>query len=312
MEIDKNKLTLVLGGSGRIGRFLDDLLYENGYTFIRPSHRACNLLDHYSCEHMWYDYKPTYVIMLAAKTTTIALNKTEPASICRDTLLMNMNVLEMCRKYGVDKLVNVVSSCAYGESDLLVEDQFLRGNIHESVSPHGEAKKMTYLMSQFYCTQHNLPVTTVCFNNICGAEQWDKPDSLKVLSALVKKIVDARNANNPFVNVWGTGQACREFIHAKDAATGLFHVFNNYSGNLINIGSGRDYSIEYIAYLIKALAKYDGNLFFDHSKPDGQIKKLLDVTRQSNILNWHPIYKITDIVNMLITEYEEFLECIVK
>ncbi len=310
--IDKTKTTLVLGGSGRIGRELLKLMSKAGYTVVVPTHKEFDLLDS-SCNlfNKLNFIRPDYIINLAAVTTTIKLNRDYPASIYVDTLRMNINLLDACNSllaYRPEKIINVISSCAYGQADILQEDNFLKGNIHESVRPHGEAKKGVYLASQFYRQEEDLPVTCVCFNNVCGNERWNDPDSLKVLSSLVKRVIDARNEAKPTVAVWGTGDPKREFIHAAEAAEGLLEVFENYDGDLINIGSGIDISIRDLSLYIAKSVGYKGMILFDVLKGDGQMQKLLDVSRMHSFLNVFKFASVDIIVDMVASEYEQYLK----
>lgn len=310
--INKEDTILVFGGSGKVGKQFIQLLKQGGYTYLAPRKCELNMLNDDALWHYIRNERPDYIVNLAAVTTTIALNKEFPATIHHNTLLMNMNLLNVCALWGNDKfkkIINIISSCAYGESDILVEKNFLKSNVHESVMPHGEAKKQVYLMSQFYKQQYNLPVTCICFNNICGNERWTQPSSLKVLSSLVKKIVDAREDNLPSIEVWGTGVARREFIHVEDAAEGLLQVLNRFDGDLINIGRGIDLSISQIAREIKTWAKYGGQINYDKSKPDGQLSKIFDVSlMHSTFLDWRPQVGWIGLYEKIIAEYEQFLK----
>lgn len=307
MKLDKNKLVLVLGGSGRVGRELVPLMRERGYSVISPPYSELNLLDLEECYEYVDKHFPEYIINLAAVTTTIELNKTNPADISYETLLMNMNVLEVSNMLSVDKLINVVSSCAYANNDILMEDRFLDGPIHPSVLAHGSAKRQVYILSKHYRDQYNLPVTCVCFNNVCGNENWSCPDTLKVLSSLVKKFVDAVLFKSDCVEIWGTGVAWREFIHARDAASGLLAAFEKYDGDLINIGTGEDIQISALADLIKDLTGFKGHILYKGGQ-DGQLIKQLSVDRMEKYLGKMDYNDTAGICQRVITEYIDYLD----
>jgi len=302
-----NNSVLVFGASGKVGRNLVPLLKEKYDCVLTPIHQECDLLELESVRSYLEKWLPNSIINLAAKTTTMSLNKTYPADISYETLLMNMNILELSSGLPIKKLINVVSSCAYANNDILVEDRFLDGPIHPSVLPHGSAKRQVYILSKHYKDQYNLPVTCVCFNNICGSEYWANPDSLKVLSALVKKFVDAVVNNSDVVEIWGTGVAWREFIHAKDAAVGLLTAFEQYDGDLINIGTGEDIQISALADLIKYLTGFKGRVAFKGGQ-DGQLVKQLSTKRMREYLGDIHFHGPVMIADKVIREYKQYLK----
>ncbi len=309
--ISKEDTILVFGGSGKVGKSFMHLLKEGGYSYLCPRHCEVDMTNENALWKYINNVRPEYIVHLAGVTTTIALNKTNPAIIHHDTIAMTSNLLKACANlngHRPKKIINILSSCSYGEADILKEEDYLKGNIHPSVMPHGQAKQTCYLMGTFYKQQFNMPVTHVCFNNICGSETWNRPETLKVLSALVKKVVDARNAGLPSIEVWGTGAARREFIHVQDAAEGLLRVLDKYNGDLINIGNGEDLRIDHLINELRIVANYHGEITFLTDRPDGQILKRLNITRQLQHLQWEPDIGWVELYRKLISEYEQYLK----
>ena len=311
LMIDKNKKILVLGSYGRIGKPVVELLEKSGYpNILFPTHSNCDLLDRYSYESYFHTEKPEYVINLAGKITNINLCQQNPATICGHTLQMNMAVLEMCRKYEVQKLANVLCSCAYpSDKSELREDEFWDGNPHQSVLAHGLAKRTCYFLSGAYAKQYHMNIVTVALNNIVGGADWSRPTSQKFLDSLIVKIVDAKKFNLKTVTLWGSGLPRREILYYRDAAEGVLQVFEKYdSPELINIGTGHDRAITEWANLVKNIARYKGEFIYDPTKPDGQAKKLFNVNKMRCTLEWKPAISDEEAISETIKEYKEYIK----
>jgi len=312
-------MMLLLGGWGVIGRQLQPLFRERGIEFFAPTHKECELLEQdwdnpcglYS---VLRSYDITSVLSLAAVKTNIFLNKTKPANIAYRTAMMNASLFDMCAEYNInhhlEKVVHIVSSCAYPSGkDLLVESEFFDGNVHESVRPHGESKRFSYMLGQWYRQEFSLPVVALALNNVYGGCDHSHKDTFKVLDALIVKFVDAKLSNAPSVTLFGTGAARREFIYAKDAAEGVLKAYQNYNEEeLLNIGSGYDFSIKELAEnFVKVLVGYTGEIIWDSSKPDGQINKCFNINKQIDKLGWFPKTSLVDGIDQCINDYYDYL-----
>lgn len=309
--IDKSKATLVLGAYGRLGKQLVQLMEKSGYTnLLFPTHFQCDLLNPYSYEQYFHENRPHAVINLAAKVTNINLCNHYPASIARETVLMNTAVLEMAKKYEVEKVVNIISSCAYdGEAPLLREEEFLTGCPHPSVMAHGLAKRMVYFLGNSYAKQYHMNVVNIAFNTYFGCTNWEHPNSLKFLDSLIVKIVDAKLLKYKNVEIWGSGRPRREVIFTPDASEGLLRTFETYNNaELINIGSGVDFSIADYAKMIADIVRYKGELCYNTAKPDGQYQKLFDVTKMKSELDWQPPTSIRDAIAATIDDYRAYAQ----
>lgn len=311
--INKNKTTLILGAYGAIGKNLVSLMDKEGYNLLYPTKKMCNFLDRDSFEIYFANNQPTYVINALARKTNINLCSSEPASICRDTLRMNMAVLEMCRKYKVEKLVNIICSCAYPDGkEELFEDEFWDGSPHKSVLAHALAKRSVYFLGHSYCEQYKINVITLCLNNLYGTNTWATPTSLKFLDSILVKVVDAQLNKIRKVSLWGTGNPRREVIHAKDAARGILRAFELYNDpELLNIGTGVELSIREYADLVKKACKWKGEFVWDETKKDGQMSKRFNVDKQRDVLNeWYPETDLFAGIKDTAESYRRYIESV--
>lgn len=297
---------LVLGGHGTIGRHLQKLLKKQGSRFLAPTKSYLNLLNLTEVMYRLNELNPTVIINLAAKKTNIKMNAEHPLTIFQETLDINLNLLKAASAIDCkpNKIVNIISSCAYGENELLIEDKFFEGNVNASIRSHGEAKKMVYLAGQYYRKECSLNVVSVALNNIYGGCNWSKPDELKVCDALIKKFVDAKLDNTFMASMYGTGAPRREFLYYKDAAEGILLASQKYNdAQLLNLGCGYDISIKQLAEGIRLAVGYKGELHWDRTKPDGQMKKLFNVDKQHTCLDWFPPTSLAEGVQETIDEY---------
>ena len=307
---------LFLGSTGTIGKCLKNLLIENMYDFYAPTHNECDLIDqnngHSGLQNLEYilsDYNITDIISLSAVKTSIFLNKEKPADICYHTLQMNINLFEACKRYNkLNKILHIVSSCGYPtDIDLLRENDFFAGEVHESVRPHALSKKVIYALGKFYRQQYKLPIVACCLNNVYGNCDYDKKDTFKVLDSLIVKFVDAKLTNQPSITINGTGAARREFIYAKDAACGILEVFKKYDGDLINVGSGYDFTVkELTENFIRPLVGYKGEIIWLGGE-DGQLRKCFEINRMISQLGWHPPTSLVEGIQETINNYYEYL-----
>lgn len=311
--LDKTKKLLVLGAYGKIGKPLVDLLEKSGYTnLLFPTHKACNLLDNYSYKPYFHEEQPDFVLNLAGKITNINLCEKHPATICGQTLQMNMNLLEICKDYKVEKLLNVLCSCAYPDGkDVLCEAEFWDGSPHESVLAHGLAKRTCYFLNSSYSQQYKMNIVTVALNNVIGGADWTRPTSQKFLDSLVVKIVDAKQYKHKTVTLWGTGQPRREVIYYKDAAAGILKAFEGYSSReLLNLGTGVDYTITEYAEMIAKAINWKGEFIYQTDKPDGQMVKKFNCDKMNQTLNWFPPTSIQDGIKETVKDYKEYIKSV--
>jgi GDP-L-fucose synthase len=291
----KNRSIFVTGASSMIGSYLTQSLMKKdlGNRVIAPKGRQnCNCLNYEDIRKWLVNHGPFDTLFsLAAVTGNIKVNRENPANIYRDNLLIGINTLDACRVAGVKRIIMILPSCAYGgDREYLFEDEFLESPSHESVFCHGMARRAVWSYGSLLNKQYGMEVIGVVVNNSYSERESVDLEKTKFLGSLIKKFVDAKRDNKEFVDVWGTGRARREVIHGQDVAEGLIAAAEGYhdSQEVINIGWGEDFSIADYCGIIKTIVEYKGTVRFDHSKPDGQLVKRLDVNKMSRVLSWKP------------------------
>ena len=284
MPLDlSTRRVMVTGGSGFLGRRVVAKLEEHGVrdVFV-PRSAQYDLVNRDACRRAIQDGRPDVIIHLAAVVGGIGANMAEPGRFFFDNLMMGVQLMEEARLAGVEKLVAVGTICAYPKFTPLPfrEDDIWSGYPEETNAPYGLAKKMLLVQAQAYRQQYGFNALFPVPVNLYGPEDNFDPRSSHVIPALIKKFVEARDANDPSVPVWGDGTASREFLYVDDAAEGLVLMAERYdSSEPVNLGSGQEIMIRDLAHLIAELTGYQGTIELDPSKPNGQPRRCLDVTR---------------------------------
>ncbi|MFQ5881342.1 MAG: NAD-dependent epimerase/dehydratase family protein [Candidatus Methylomirabilales bacterium] len=279
------------GGSGFVGSHIVRSLQEKGAKVFVPRSREYNLVSPEAARRMCDDHKPEVVIHGAAYYGGIWINQLYPGRICYENLLMGVNVMEACRASGVGKLVVLGTACAYpgyleGE---LAEKDLWSGLPHETVMNYGIAKRVLAIQGVAYRKQYDFHSIHVILTNLYGPGDTFNPTRSHVVSALIRKFVEAAQAGGPHVEVWGTGRPVREFLYVEDCAEAVIRAAEVYDDILpLNIGTGVGTSIRQLAQLIQELSGHTGVISWNAEKPDGQMKKVLDVTRMTEVLHWTP------------------------
>lgn len=280
---------LITGHLSMIGRALTDLLKDE--DLVLPNRKGYDfryLSDtNYVIGHGRSLTQPVeQVYMLAGVNGGISFNSTNKYDIFKDTIQIGLNTIDSCVKYGVEKVLFIVPSCALQPSDEeSFEEDLKNGLPHPSVACHGVSKRVVDICGNYAREQHGLNFVTVICQNSFGP--WDRFDPVrgKVVSNLIKRFVDAKENNDPEISIWGSGRPMREFIYCKDVAKGLVEVMNNYDyADPINLTSEFEISIADLAGKIKDMVGYEGRLVFDTDKPDGQMRKKLNAARMSKYI----------------------------
>ena len=222
------------------------------------------------------------VIHLAANVGGIGYNQENPGTLFYDNLLMGVHLIEEARKANVKKFVAVGTICAYPKFTPVPfkEEDLWNGYPEETNAPYGLAKKMMLVQAQAYRQQYGFNTVYLLPVNLYGPGDNFDPGSSHVIPALIKKFVDAVNAGDESVTVWGTGKPTREFLYVEDAARGITLATQEYNGNEpVNLGSSFEISIKELATLVGKLTGFKGQIIFDDTKPDGQPRRKLDVSR---------------------------------
>ncbi len=278
-----NKRVCVTGGAGFLGYHLIEKLKARGATNIFiPKIENYNLVEQADVKRMLSDAKPDVIIHLAAHVGGIGANREHPAEFFYDNLMMGVQLIHESWKAGVEKFVAIGTVCAYPKFTPVPfrEDDIWNGYPEETNAPYGLAKKMLLTQSQAYRQQYGYNSIFLIPVNLYGPRDNFRPESSHVIPALIKKCVEAVDRGEKEVPIWGDGSPTREFIYVDDAAEGIALATEKYNGSdPVNIGSGNEISIRALAELIAKLTGFTGQLMWDTTKPNGQPRRGLDVSR---------------------------------
>ncbi len=283
MSFFSGKKILITGGAGFFGSRVTAELLQSGVKkedITIPRSRKIDLRKWENCANVVRDVD--IVIHLAAKVGGIGYNQTYPARLFYDNAIMGIQLIEAARQENVEKCIVAGTICAYPKFTPVPfkEENLWNGYPEETNAPYGLAKKMLLVQSQAYRQEYGFNAIYLLPVNLYGPGDNFDPASSHVIPALIKKFVDARECGAPFVEVWGTGAASREFLYVDDAARGLVLAAERYNkADPVNLGSGMEITIKDLVTLIQELTGYSGKIVWDGSKPDGQPKRCLDVSR---------------------------------
>ncbi len=296
---------LVTGGRGFLGRVVCRLLKARGAVVVAPTSDEANLLDFSVCDRVVDGIDA--VVHLAAKVGGIGLNREKPGELFHDNLIMGVQLLEAARRAGIRKFLTAGTICAYPKFTPVPfkEESLWDGYPEETNAPYGIAKKALLVMSQAYRQQYGTNAVFVLPVNLYGPGDNFDPRSSHVIPALVKKVYDARESGAPELVVWGDGSPTREFLDVDDAAEGIVRALEVLdTSEPVNLGSGTEINIKDLVSHVARLMRYDGRIVWDASKPNGQPRRLLDVTRAAEWLGWRAQVGFDDGLRQTIAWYE--------
>jgi GDP-L-fucose synthase len=295
----KNSKIYVAGHRGLVGSAFLRKLHAKGYNnIVTRTHAELDLSDQSAVRDFFQSEKPEYVMLAAAKVGGILANNTFPAEFIHENLAIQTNVIHQAYLSGVKRLLFLGSSCIYPKTcpQPIKESYLLTGPLEPTNRPYALAKIAGVEMCWSYNRQYGTHYLAVMPTNLYGpGDNYDLQQS-HVLPALIRKFYEAKKANSPTVSVWGSGLPRRELLHSDDMAEAciylltieqqkLTELLDINSPPLVNIGCGEDLSIAELAQIVKEVSEYHGEIEFDRSKPDGTMRKLLDVSLMTT-LGW--------------------------
>ena len=273
----------ITGGTGFLGQALERELHDRGYNRVYSTGRKDgDLTDPAAVCGLLADIRPRMVIHLAAVVGGIGANREHPAEFFYQNLMMGAQLMHESWKAGVEKFVAIGTICAYPKYTPVPfrEEDLWNGYPEETNAPYGLAKKMLLVQAQAYRQQYGWNAIYLLPVNLYGPGDNFDPASSHVIPALIKKFIDAQEAGADYVVAWGDGSPTREFLYVDDAAEGIALAAERYDKpEPVNLGSGMEISIRDLTELIARLVGFRGEIVWDSSKPNGQPRRRLDVSR---------------------------------
>ena len=305
MSFFQNRRFLVTGGSGFLGTYVVEKLQKQGCKEIfAPRRSDYDLVEMGAVRRLYKDSKPDIVIHLAARVGGIGANRANPGKFFYENLMMGVQMMEAGRQTEIEKFVAVGTVCAYPKFTPVPfrEEELWNGYPEETNAPYGLAKKMLLVQAQAYREEYGFNAIYLLPVNLYGPRDNFDPESSHVIPALIHKFIKAQReagseqkavGNNsahsmvptsysapPSVVVWGTGKPTREFLYVEDAAEGILLAAERYNKpEPVNLGVGFEISIKDLVNLIAKLTGFKGKIVWDKTKPDGQPRRMLDVTK---------------------------------
>jgi GDP-L-fucose synthase len=287
--MQENSKIYIAGHNGMVGSAIHRKLKEKGFSdFVLRTSKELDLRDQSAVNQFFEAEQPEYVFLAAAKVGGIIANNTYRADFLYDNLMIQSNVIHAAYKNNVKKLLFLGSSCIYPKMapQPLQEDALLTGLLEPTNEPYAIAKIAGIKLCDAYRSQHGCNYISVMPTNLYGPNDNYHPQNSHVLPAMIRRFHEAKKSGQQEVVIWGTGTPRREFLHVDDLADACyFLMLHHHEAGFVNIGIGEDLPIQELAHLVAKTVGYNGNITNDRSKPDGTPRKLMDVSKLTQ-LGW--------------------------
>jgi len=285
------KTVMVTGGSGFLGSHLVENLKSRSESVdvFMPRSAEYDLREKAGIQRAYEDSDTDVVIHLAATVGGIGTNRKNPGRYFYDNAIMGIELIEQARHFNVEKFTILGTICSYPEmTDIpFSEEDLYDGYPEETNAPYGIAKKALLTQSRAYRKQYDFNSIYLMPVNLYGPRDDFNLETSHVIPAIIRKCVEAREHGEDSITAWGTGEPTREFLYVKDAADGILTATERYDeSSPVNLGSGTEISIKNLVQLIAELTDFDGQIHWDTSKPDGQPRRKLDVSRAKERFGW--------------------------
>ena len=304
--MELNSKIYVAGHNGMVGSSIIRRLKELGYTNIITSDRnKVNLINQIQVQSFFADERPEYVFLAAAKVGGIKANDDYRADFIYENLMIQSNVIKYSQQFGVKNLLFLGSSCIYPKHcpQPIKEDYLLTGLLEPTNDAYAIAKIAGIKMCQDFNKQYSTNFISVMPTNLYGPNDNYDLNNSHVLPALIRKFHEAKIEGKEKVEIWGTGTPMREFLYVDDLSDACIYLMNNYDGSeIINIGTGKDITIKDLAYTVKEVVGFEGDIYFNTDMPDGTPRKLLDVSRLRD-LDWEYKTSLIEGIKMAYMDY---------
>lgn len=301
------KRVWIAGHRGMVGSAIARRLVTENCTQITVSRDEVDLTRQNQVEEWMAANKPHAIFLAAARVGGIHANDTYPADFLYDNLMIEANIIKAAHTIGVEKLLFLGSSCIYPKMapQPMTEDVLLTGPLEPTNEWYAIAKIAGIKMCQAYRKQHGCDFISAMPTNLYGPGDNYHPENSHVVPALIRRAHEAKLNGTPNIEIWGSGNPMREFLHVDDAADAMVHLMKNYSDHgHVNVGTGTDVTIRQLVEMVTSVVGYVGTTSYDSSKPDGTPRKLMDVSKLSDA-GWA---KNIDLETGLMNAYEWFLD----
>lgn len=298
---------VIAGSTGLVGSALTDFFQERGHSVIGINRSIVDLLDRTATIDFLSSLNAEVVIDAAAKVGGINANSNYPVEFLNDNLRIQSNLMEACHIAKVRKFIFLGSSCIYPRNAVqpIKEEYLMSGPLEKTNSAYAIAKIAGIELVKSYRKEYGHKWISLMPTNLYGPRDNFDLDTSHVLPALIRKFVEAQESGAHSVNLWGTGEPRREFLHVEDLAEALDVVIEKYDSDLhINVGTGTDVTIKELASLVAVLTGFVGEVVWDTSKSDGTPRKVLDITRIQK-LGWSPKIALSDGIQSTIDWYKK-------
>jgi GDP-L-fucose synthase len=296
MSFWADKRIVVTGGAGFLGSYVVQKLYERGCkdVFV-PRSKDYDLRDRDAVVRLYKEARPRLVIHLAAVVGGIGANRANPGRFFYDNAIMGIQLMEYARQLGVEKFVAVGTVCAYPKLTPVPfkEENLWNGYPEETNAPYGLAKKMMLVQAQAYREQYGFNAIYLLPVNLYGPGDNFDLETGHVIPALIRKCVEAKENGQMQIVLWGDGSPTREFLYVEDAAEGIVLAAEQYDdAEPVNLGSGEEISVRNLAKMIASEIRFTGEFFWDTTKPNGQPRRCLDVTKAKELFGFQAAHHL--------------------
>jgi GDP-L-fucose synthase len=309
-----DKRVVVTGGAGFLGSFLvEHLRAKDCRAIVVPRSKDYDLVEMDAVRRLYADAKPDVVIHLAARVGGIGANQANPGRFFYDNLMMGTQLIEVGRQLGIKKFVAIGTICAYPKYAPIPfkEDDLWAGFPEETNAPYGLAKKMMLVQSQAYRQQYGFNSIVLFPVNLYGPRDNFDLETSHVIPALIRKCAEAQQNGKPEIVLWGDGTPTREFLYVEDAAEGILLAAEQYNDSRpLNLGTGEELSIKTLAGIIAAEVGFHGRILWDPTKPNGQPRRCLDISRIKQTIGFQPTHSLRDGLKKTIQWYRANLDAL--
>jgi GDP-L-fucose synthase len=287
----KSKI-IITGGNGFLGRFVVNKIKNNykDFELIIPNSKELDLRDRVRTIDFFLKHKPQFVFSIAARLGGIGDNRSYPANYFYDNITIGINTIDAARISGAEKIINIGTVCSYPKDCPVpfVEENLWNGYPEPTNGAYGISKKAVMEYALASKKQYGLNCVNLLLTNLYGPEDDFREETSHVIPALIKKIVIAKEKNIPTIEAWGDGSPTRDFLYVEDAAEGISQSLHCQTENPVNLGSGKEISIKKLYELLCNLLDYQGQVMWDITKPNGQPRRLLDISKAKKEFNFNP------------------------